>query len=342
MDYILPEKCRSVVISAPNVHQLCETEVPLVEADDVLIKVRYVGVCSTDIDVLKGSLAYYKSGWAKYPVIPGHEISGIVASVGNKVQNICVGDKVVSECILGCGKCEHCVKNNPLSCKERVEVGVLNYNGAYTQYMKVPQRFVHKLANNAELKKACLIEPLAVVIRGIKKLVPLNETNFGKVAVIGFGTIGNLCAQFMNSKGYKVTVYDKNETRIKNIKDSQFEGRTEITGIDEFDYIIEATGNPEVLKKVLNESKTGVKILLLGFPYAEFKFNFESIVSFDKTIIGSVGGSRVEFDEAISVYSELNLGTLTQDTFSLEDYEKAWNGLKTGTVIKAILSINEE
>lgn len=342
MDSILPKKCKSVVIFAANKHQMMETEVPLVDEEDVLIKVKNVGVCSTDIDVLKGSLSYYKTGWARYPIIPGHEVSGIVASVGNNVQNICVGDKVVSECILGCGRCKHCEKNNPINCKERKEVGVLNYNGAYSQYMKVSERFVHRLADNAELEKACLIEPLAVVIRGIKKLIPFNEDNSKKVAVLGFGTIGNLCAQVMISKGLRVTVYDKNETRIKNINDNTFEGRTEITNIEDFDYIVEATGNPEALKRVLYESKTGVKILLLGFPYAEFSFNFESIVSFDKTIIGSVGGSKIEFDEAVSVYNELNLESLTQDIFTLDDYENAWNGLKNGDVTKAILSINEE
>lgn len=335
-----PRKNRSVVITGQDRHGLAETEIPAAGRDEVLISVQYTGVCSTDLDVLGGHLDYYKSGWASYPVVPGHEFSGIVAAAGENVRGLKVGDRVVGECIMGCGQCPHCLSDRPLNCSERKEVGVLNFNGAYSRYIRMPARFAHKLADDAPLEKACLIEPLAVSIRGVRKLLSGEDSRPRSAAVLGHGTIGNLCAQLMAARGHRVTVFDKNPSRLEGIENRLIRGAEEIAGLEVFDLIIEATGRTEVLKKALSESSTGAKILLLGLPYSSFDFNFETVVSFDKTIAGSVGSSRADFDEAISLYTELNLTSLTKNIFPLEDYEKAWTLHREGKVTKAILKIN--
>ncbi|MEN6318265.1 MAG: alcohol dehydrogenase catalytic domain-containing protein [Syntrophaceae bacterium] len=342
-DLYFPDKNLSVVISGPGLHHLDETGIPDIGVDEVLINIQYVGVCSTDLDVLEGNLGYYRSGWAKYPIIPGHEFSGIIALAGTKVAGLMPGDKVVGECILGCGACAQCLAESPINCKARKEVGVLNFNGAYSRYLKMPARFVHKLPDEASLNKACLIEPLAVAVRGINKLF-LGENSRQKklIAVLGHGTIGNLCAQLITLRGHDIVIFDNNPLRIRDLKiNEHVGGETNIVGLDRFDYIVEATGNPDVLKKALGESKTGVKILLLGLPYASFDFNFESIVSHDKTILGSVGSSKKEFDQAVDIYEKMDLDSLTRNVFPLSNYEKAWQHHKNGQVAKAILRINE-
>lgn len=335
-----PQKNRSVIISGRNQHRLDESEIPSIEDDEVLISVQYVGVCSTDIDVLKGSLDYYKSGLASYPIVPGHEFSGIIAKTGKNVLSFRTGDKVVGECILGCGTCGYCKQNMPVRCEKRKEVGVMNCHGAYSRYLKMAARFVHKLPADAPLEKACLIEPLAVSIRGVNKLLAGEDRLPRNVAVLGYGTIGNLCAQLLASKGHGVTVFDKNPARIKNIKNSSIKGETKIAGLERFGYIIEATGQEEVLVRVLNDSATGTKILLLGLPYSAMNFNFENIVSYDKTVIGSVGSTRDEFAEAVRIYTKLDMDNLTENIFPLEEYETAWHKQRDGQVAKAILSMN--
>lgn len=335
-----PQKNRSVVISAANKHQLMEMEIPSLKEDEVLISVKYVGVCKTDLDVLAGNLNYYRSGWAVYPIVPGHEFSGIVAATGQDVCEFGVGDKVVGECIMGCGVCGHCLGNRPVNCKERKEVGVLNFNGACADYITMPARFVHKLPEDASLERACLIEPLAVSIRGINKLLAGESRDSLNAAVLGCGIIGNLCAQLMSERGYSVTVFDHNPLRIQSINKGNMSGRTEISGLEHFDYIIEATGQTEILKKVLKDSATGVKILLLGLPYSTIDFNFENLVCLDKTVIGSVGSTKVEFAQAVATYTKLDLKSLIQNFFPLKDYETAWLRQKNGHVAKAILKIN--
>ncbi|MFA4884194.1 MAG: glycosyltransferase [Candidatus Margulisiibacteriota bacterium] len=334
-----PESNRSVVITGTNRHQLQVRDIPTVDGDEVLINVKYVGVCSTDLDILSGKLDYYKSGWAKYPIVPGHEFSGLVAGKGKNVKDFEVGDKVVGECILGCGDCQPCQENNPLGCAERKEVGVLNFNGAYAQYLKLASRFVHRLSPGAQLEKACLIEPLAVSLRGVRKLTAGDAGRSRKVAVVGFGTIGNLCAQLIVLAGYEVDVFDRNKLKTGAIRDKKIRGFNELAGLDAYDYLIEATGRPEALNRVLNESKAGAKILLLGLPYAKLEYDFESLVCFDKSLIGSVGSTKEDFAEAVKVYGRLDLSALTQNIFSLDDYHLAWEKHLKGAIGKAIIKV---
>ena len=78
-------------------------------SNEVLIKISYVGICETDFEVLKGELDYFKSGWAKYPIVPGHEFSGVVSKLGSEITNLEKGDHVVGQCILSCNQCEMCL-----------------------------------------------------------------------------------------------------------------------------------------------------------------------------------------------------------------------------------------
>ncbi|MBI5701756.1 alcohol dehydrogenase catalytic domain-containing protein [Candidatus Saganbacteria bacterium] len=335
-------KNRSIVFVGPKQHRIEEKMIPDLKDDEILIGVKYVGVCSTDLDVLSGELSYYRSGWAKYPIVPGHEFSGEVIRLGRNANSLNVGDKVVGECILGCGICDQCKKWQPINCSDRKEVGVLNFNGAYSKYLKMPARFAHKLPKGTDLLSACLVEPLAVSLRGINKLTKGDEKGNRQVAVVGFGTIGNLCAQLMSLLGHAVTVFDSNKSRIENIADINLLGITEISGLARFDYIIEATGNTKVLKQILSESRTSAKILILGLPYSPMEFNFGSIVCFDKTVIGSVGSGKEDFIQALNMFNMLNMKGLTQNIFSLENYEIAWKKQMNGEIAKAILKIGDE
>lgn len=339
-DFYYPSINRSVVITSPNHHSLKEDSLPYLEEDEVLIKVGYVGVCPTDLEVLEENLDYYRSGWAKYPVVPGHEFSGTVDQKGSSVKGFQIGDKVVGECIIGCGTCDFCKGGNPVGCKERKEVGVLNFDGAYTEYMKMPSRLLHRLDPSSDLEKACLVEPLAVCIRGLKKLFNGEGEAPESVAILGAGTIGNLCAQLLALRGYRATIFDKNKKKLDLVQSKVIKTRLGISGLDQFRYVVEATGEIGPLRKALHESMIGAKILLLGLPYGGINFNFEAVVSFDKSIIGSVGSTREEFVEAIQTYGKLNLKEFTKHIFPLDEYAEAWAKLKEGDILKAIIKVH--
>jgi threonine dehydrogenase-like Zn-dependent dehydrogenase len=135
-------------------------------------------------------------------------------------------------------------------------------------------------------------------------------------------------------------VFDKNKEKLELVRGKVIKTQQGIAGLGRFEYIVEATGNRQALRKAIHESRTGATILLLGFPYGDFNFNFETIVSYDKSIIGSVGSTREDFKEAIQIYDKLNLQEFTKHIFTLDEYEEAWAKRREGKILKAIIKVH--
>ena len=124
----------AVVVRGPNSARLEERGVPSLKPGEILVRVSYVGICATDLEVLEGTLGY-RSGMAQCPIVPGHESSGTVVAVGPRVTDFDEGDRVVVECIQGCGECAPCARDEAIQCRERREVGVMGHDGAYAAYL---------------------------------------------------------------------------------------------------------------------------------------------------------------------------------------------------------------
>ena len=319
-----PSGNKAAVIVNKNKAKIENVSLPEMKPRDILIQVNYVGVCRTDLEVYDGSLGYYKHGIAKYPIIPGHEFSGTIVKVGanNKYQErFRVGEKVVGECILSRGN-------------DRQEVGVINYNGAYSQFIVMPGSHIHKVPKSLGLETACLAEPLAVVLRALKRVGHRLESP-SKIAVIGAGPIGNLCSQVLTRAGHEVFVFDKNSERLALLKNKAKIGGSE--DFSNFDVVIEATGNAQVLGRALRQSKADAVILLLGFPYGPMDYNFEDIVGKEKSVTGSVGGGYEEFEEALALLPKLDTAAFTKNILPLEEFAEAWKLQKIGKHLKIIL-----
>ena len=312
-----------------------------VKPNEVLIKISYVGICETDFEVLRGDLDYYKSGWAKFPIVPGHEYSGIISRVGSKVSNFKVGDRVVGQCILSCNQCEMCLTGRETACSERKEVGVLNYNGAYSEYVILSSRFVHKIPNDVKLVTAASFEPLAVVLKGLSRIGLDDQTMSNKesVLVIGAGPIGHLSTRVIHYWGHEVTILDSNEKRLTYLNDLSVEPKTEISDFLQFSYIIECTGNAESAKIMLKNSATASTMLMLGLPYDKQIVDLEDIVSSDKRIVGTVGSNGKNFSDAIKLAPKLNLKNFDQCLFDFGQWESAWEEHKSKNQLKVKLKI---
>jgi 2-desacetyl-2-hydroxyethyl bacteriochlorophyllide A dehydrogenase len=331
-----PAANQAAVISAQRRARFQEITLPEVKPGDVLIQVAYVGVCRTDLEVYEGALAYYQQGIAKYPIIPGHEFSGTIVRLGANIgKEWQIGDRVVGECILSCGSCSFCQKGIQTACPKRREVGVMNYDGAYSQFIVFPGRYLHKIPKGMNLKTACLTEPLAVVLRALRRISNRIKPD-DNIAVTGAGPIGNLCAQTLLNSGYKITVFDKNKERLDLLKDT-IKTSQKLNGLNKFDVIIEATGAADVLKRILEESRADATLLLLGFPYGNINYNFENLVGQEKVIIGSVGGAREDFKEALKLLPKLNTYPFTQQVLPLKEFSKAWKLQRTLKYLKIIL-----
>lgn len=326
-----------VMVSDKKNARLEESPVPAIKPGDVLIKVAYTGVCATDLEVYEGTLGYYQEGRAQYPITPGHEFSGTIVRVGVNVKSINIGDKVIGECVLSCRECVHCDSGSYAACNDRKEVGVMNYHGSYARFMVLPAMYVHKIPEGLDLKTAPLGEPLAVVLRGIRRLGSrLKKQN--TCAVVGAGPIGNLAAQVLKKFGHRVTVFDRREARLRYLKD-MVQVSDRVGGFEQFDIIIEASGSQAALNAVLVQSRTDSTILLLGFPYAPINYNFEQVVGREKFIVGSVGGAREDFETALAILPTLNTDYFTRNIFPLEQFHEAWHFHRSAKGLKVMLDV---
>jgi 2-desacetyl-2-hydroxyethyl bacteriochlorophyllide A dehydrogenase len=334
---------RAVVIHGPSRASLDDVASPALLPGDVLVRVAYVGICATDLEILDGQLGYYKNGEASYPIVPGHEFSGTIASVGSGVTNAAEGDRVVVECIQGCGECAACQKDNWIGCSQRCEVGVIGRNGGYQEYMVTPARFIHRLPLEVNLMDACLCEPIAVVLKGVRRFERACAgagDGSRQVAVVGGGPIGHLAARVLHGRGHVVTLFDRNPVRRALVDGSGINTDHDLARLNTFDGIVEATGDPDALEAILHNSAAGSVLLLLGLPYSRRPFSFEAIVGYDKTVVGSVGSGRVDFEEAIARLPTLDTSAFHGAVMPLTDFERAWSIARARTHLKVILRID--
>jgi 2-desacetyl-2-hydroxyethyl bacteriochlorophyllide A dehydrogenase len=330
----------AVVIRGPHAAAIEPRSIPTLKPSEILVRVGFVGICATDLEILEGRLGYYKTGMAKYPIVPGHEVSGTVVSLGKKVTTFEEGVRVVVECIQGCGACADCQRDSAITCRERREVGVMGVDGGYAEYLVTRARYAHRLPAEVTLAQAALTEPLAVVIKGLRRLGAATPAAGPKrCAVVGAGTIGHLAARMLALRGHEVTVFDREPARLALLGGAVHTATT-LEALDRFEWLVEATGDQGALAALLQRSATGATLLLLGLPYAHHNFSFESLVGFDKTVVGSVGSSGADFEEALATLPRLDTSPFMRSAFPLEDYERAWQAVRSRAHIKVMLQVD--
>jgi len=330
---------KAVVIHSPGNAGLEDYPVPELKPGDVLVRIAYVGVCHTDLEVLNGTLGYYTRGLGSYPIVPGHEYSGRVAAVGSNVKDFKLGDAVVGETVQGCGDCEACLTDNYVACPSRIEIGVIGHDGAYAEYLVIPARFCHHLPETMDLREAALIEPLSVVLKGLRRTNVVSDRKL-RCCVVGAGPIGHLAALVMANQGHHVMVSEPMPERRKLLDRNGIVTVNRLPQGSDVDLWVEATGKIEALQSVVEQSNAQSTILLLGLPYGSAVNLFERIVADDKSLIGSVGASGGDVDEAIKILPALDLSALIGNLLPLTNYKQAWQVAKEGTAVKTLLEVD--
>ncbi len=188
-------KMRAAVLRGPQRIKMETLPVPKLGVNDVLVKVKAVGVCGSDV-------AYYGRGRADVPppIVLGHEFTGEIAELGPTAKKLGLlkkGDRVVAEPVQSCGVCSACKSHMPNLCEKPVVLGV-SVNGGFAEYCSVFHNYVHLLPDNVSYEEGAFTEPLACAIYGINKL----QIELGDFAVVlGPGPIGIMMAQYIKSSG---------------------------------------------------------------------------------------------------------------------------------------------
>lgn len=269
--------------------------------DDVLIDIKYCGICHSDIHN-----AHNDFGSGVFPMVPGHEIAGVVSAVGSDVTKFAVGDRVGVGCFVdSCGECDFCRRGEEQFCKKGVVVvfnsigydGDLTYGG-YSQKIVVKDKFVVRIPDGLELDAA---SPL--LCAGITTYSPLKHWNAGpgkKVAVLGMGGLGHLAVQFAHTMGAEVTVL----SHSTNKKDEAFSFGashyyvttdpatfTELAG--QFDLILNTVSSNIDVDAFLSILNVDGALVNLGLPNKPDQYNVFSLFAGRRSItVSNVGGIK--------------------------------------------------
>jgi len=341
---------KAVVVRGPFQGQIENVEVPKVTPDGVLIRVKAVGICRTDSEIYAGR---YVGG--ALPLVPGHEVSGLVIEIGKQVKNIRIGDRVVAECTMGCGECPPCVAGNYNLCESlRPEWEKGELLGAFAEYIATSSRALHRIPEEVTFEEGALVEPASVSLRAVKRAkISAGE----KVAVLGSGTIGLLALQAAKAVGacfVAVTGTKRSEYRLEiaeklgadqvinvNTDDpvSSIMKSTDQRGVDAA--VISTAGSPHSLAEAIDMVRPGGRIVVVGLTGGlESQINAEKIVFKDLQVSGSFSSPNV-WEEAIELMQSrrIKVKPLITHTMSLKDFEKAFKLLESRkqNVIKIVL-----
>ena len=255
---------KALYIEKENTVCLKEVPKPVPGPDEVLIKVAASGFCGSDIHILRGGHVQ------KYPVIPGHEFSGVVEAVGKDVVHFKEGDRVAADPNIFCENCDSCKSNHQIHCKNLSVLGSLR-DGSMAEYVTAPERCVFSIGT-LDFIQASMAEPLGCVINSHNKYeIPIGST----VLIMGAGTIGLMQMLLSKRRGAaRVVMVDLKEEQLKKAKElgadvtirSDENVEQTLRGIapEGFDIVIDATGVPKCVEMGIRLVKCVGKMIVFG------------------------------------------------------------------------------
>ena len=326
---------KAAFIEKPGVIEIREIPRPKVKPGEVLIKVRESGICGTDIHIFHGDYV------GTYPVIPGHEFSGIVEEVGSEVTRFSPGDHVAVEPNIACDNCSACLENRQNFCENWNAIGVLE-PGGMAEYTAVPEKAVFSIGA-LPFESGAFMEPLSCVLHGVQKV---GFRLADKVLIIGAGPIGILLTKSILAKGAaSITQIDKNTARLKLAgKSGAAKTVSSFDDVekDHFDVVVDATGVPALMEKTIDYVRYGGKILLFGVPPQDARFNIPAFPVFRKglTILSSFTSVRNSLQAVRLLESgKIDVSELVSHKLKLENLAKGIEMIEQGQdgVLKVLI-----
>ena len=335
---------KALLCDEPGRLSLVERDVPKRAANEVLVRIRHVGICGTDFHIYAG-----KHPFLEYPRVMGHELSGTVeeAPAGSSLKK---GEQVYIVPYLSCGTCHACRKGLTNACQNIQVLGV-HRDGGMTEYLSVPEQNVVP-TGGILLADAAMIEFLAIGAHGVKRG---SITSQDRVLVTGAGPIGMSAIIFAKARGADVTVMDTREDRlafaVDGLKanaslfaDASAEDQVQkMTSGDGFDVVIDATGNAIPMQRGFNFLAHGARYVLLSVVRQDITFSDPEFHKREATLFASRNAQPDDFAEVVRQMEAGNVPSRALNTHSgrLEDGVQLfqdWSRPEAG-VIKAILEV---
>lgn len=326
----------SYILQEPKLVAPVEQPKPVPTGHEVLVRVKNVGICGSDIHLFHGTYSAPHS----YPMRFGHEWSGVVEAVGEQVERLKVGDLVTGDCSRFCGECPNCKTDRNLC--EHIEKFGITIDGASTEYFVRDEKYIYKSPEGMDERLLCLSEPVAVaahLLSKVKRAVPegLSEK---RILVLGGGVIGMSALMLLiHMEGCKhAELYDlaASRTALAASEGARIPTADELNpgagGGDyasmyaaaKYDIVIETTGVAPVFANALNLVRPGGVLGCVGM-IAKVEIAQRLIVTKSLTVVGSIGGTG-DFDRAMEFlvkYPEA-ASKLISHVYAMDEVEQAF------------------
>jgi len=324
---------------------------PEIQSGEALVEVAYAGLCGSDVGIYEFENAY---DFMDFPRILGHEYAGTVVEVSDDVTRVSIGDRVVEAPNHGCGECFRCKSGTPNLCQDFTITGV-HHDGAFTDYVAVPERFLFSIPDDLSLRAAAATEPTAVAARTVCRN---SRTTAGdRVLVEGPGPIGLLTAMIARRQGGDVVVtgVDQDErVRLPTARELGFDTenvaerdietvRGEYTGGRGFDVVFDATGHESGLVGAADAVRKGGQVVVVG-QSGHVSLDFTPFIRGEIDLQCSYAAAWPDFGRATELLRSgaVNVDPLLDDGFTLADEEGLFKAAMHGETIKPLIEFAGE
>jgi 2-desacetyl-2-hydroxyethyl bacteriochlorophyllide A dehydrogenase len=295
----------TVICQTPGTLKAEDRPIPSPAAGEVLLRVKRVGICGTDLHIFAGRQPYLK-----YPRVMGHELSGIVARAPRD-SGLTEGDMAYVMPYLSCGRCVACRLGRTNCCVELQVLGV-HRDGAFTEYLCVPQAFVHK-AEGVTLDQAAMIEFLAIGAHAVRRA---QVRDGQRVLVVGAGPIGMGAMIFSRLRGATVIALDSRADRLAfctqqlgteasvTVGEGDIEQLAALSSNEFFDVVFDATGNAAAMERGFRFVAHAGTYVLISVVSADITFNDPEFHKRETTLLGSRNATREDFETVLQAMRE--------------------------------------
>ena len=294
--------------------------------NEALVKIRKAGICSTDLELVKG---YYP-----YTGILGHEFVGEVVEADGENRASWIGQRVVGEINVVCNQCEQCLNGRPTHCEHRTVLGIVNRDGTFAEFTQLPIANLHRVPDSVPDEMAVFTEPLAAALE-IQQQIQIKPTD--RVLLIGAGRLGQLIAQTLALTGCDLRVVARHAHQRSLLKPR---GIKIIAEEDiqpwRWDVVVEATGSPDGFALARKAIRPRGTLVMKSTYKGEMSINFSSIVVDEINIIGSRCGP---FEPALRLMEsrQVDPTVLIANEFKLDEALKAFERAAETGVLKVLI-----
>ncbi len=333
---MIPERMRAAVYKGNQTIAVEDYPTPDLGAGDVLLEISHCGVCGSDIH-------FVLEGWSAPNRVHGHEFSGTVVKIGAGVTRWQVGDSVVGGPTVRCGECEYCRGGRPNLCSGRGAVSGGDWQGAFAEYMKVPELELLLLPPGVTLREAALTEPLAVALHGITRA---NVAPGDRVLITGGGPIGALTAAALIHRGITdVVVSEPSPVRralCQQLGATVIEPEALTTPVmpdaivnEPFQVALECSGHAVAMEQCLGQLARTGRLVLVGAGIKAPRFDPNRILLNELMITGAFCYDAGGFDDALAMLADTEFPTsvlIEPEDVGLDELRAAIGRLGAGEI----------